>query len=181
MSTKHAICRGFFVSAFVIAAVIAATSFAREDTPKPSERATAEELAQAKHMVQRVLNSWDFQPWNQVLADDVTVNFKLGTVGVDSTGSPAAAGADLEAHGRENAKTLLKQVYGDLKKNVKIVGEVAYGYDVVLLGDLNVTTVKDNPQSLPIACFMHFNPKGKIEKLVLASVDTRPLLNAIRQ
>ena len=181
MITRHAIRRGWFVGAFVTAAVLAATGYAGDDTARPSEKATAEELAKARRMVQRVLNHWDFKPWNQVLAKDVTVNFKLGTVGVDSTGLPAAAGADLKAHGRDDAKKVLKQVYGDLKKNVKIIGEVAYGYDVILLGELSVSTAKDKPQSLPIACHMHFNAKGKVDKLVVASVDTRPLLEAFRK
>jgi len=177
MITRHAVRLSWLAGAFFIAAVPSATSFATDD----AEKATAEQLAQARRMVQRVLNHWDFETWNQVLAEDVTVNFKLGTVGVDSAGVPAAIGADLEAHGREAAKKVLKEVYGDLKKDVKIIGEVAYGPDVILLGELNVTTAKDNPQSLPITCHIHFNPKGKIEKLVVASVDTRPLLKALQK
>ena len=151
------------------------------ETARPLEKATAEQLAQAREMVQNVLNHWDFKTWNQVLAENVTVNFKLGTIGVDSAGVPAAVGADLEVHGRKDAKALLKDVYGDLKKNVEIIGEVAYGCDVILLGELRITTGKQKPQSLPIAYHMHFNRKGKIEKLVMAGVDTRPLLEAIRK
>jgi hypothetical protein len=181
MIMSRAIRQVWTLGAFFVAAVLPATSFAVEDTTRPTEKATAEELAQAKQMVQGVLNQWDFKTWNQVLAEDVTLNFKLGTVGINSTGLPAAAGADLEARGRDDAKKVLKQVYGDLKKNVKITGEVAYGYDVILLGELNVTTAPDNPQALPIACHMHFNSRGKIDKVVVASVDTRQLLNAIRK
>jgi hypothetical protein len=164
-----------------IAALLSATSIAADDPAKPTEQATAEKLAQGKKMVQGILNHWDYKTWNQVLADDVNVNFKLGTVGVNSTGLPAAIGADLQVSGRDGAKKLLKQVYGDLKKNVKITGEVAFGYDVILLGELNVTGANDKAESLPIACHMHFNPKGKIDKLVVASVDTRPLLEAIQK
>src|SRR5579871_6669406 len=138
MTKRHAIRRGWFVGAFALAALLPITRLTADDSAKPAAAATAEELAQAKQMVQKVLNHWDFETWNQVLAEDVTVNFKLGTVGVDSAGSLAAAGADLEAHGRDDAKKVLKQVYGDLKKNVKITGDVAYGYDVILLGELNV-------------------------------------------
>jgi hypothetical protein len=170
-----------FVFAFTLAAVLPATSFAGDDPPKPTEKQTAEQLAQARQMVQSVLSLWDFKTWNQLLADDVTVNFKLGTVGVDSSGLPAAIGANLEVQGREDAKKLLKQVYGDLKKNIKIVGEVAYGYDAILLGEMSVTSTDGKAQSLPVACHMHFNTSGKIDKLVLAGVDTRPLLEAIRK
>ena len=141
----------------------------------------AEQLAQARKMVQEILNHWHFTTWNEVLDDNVAVDFKLGTIGVDPAGLPTALGADLKARGREDAKRLLKDLYGDLKKNVEIIGEVAYGYDVILLGDLSITTGKDRPQCLPIACHMRFNRNGKIDKLVVAGVDTRPLLEAIRK
>ncbi|MGO9922163.1 MAG: hypothetical protein ACLQIB_46635 [Isosphaeraceae bacterium] len=49
---------------------------------------------------------------------------------------------------------------------MKITGEVAYGYDVILLGELSITTAEDKAESLPIACHIRFNPKGKIEKPV---------------
>ena len=39
----------------------------------------------------------------------------------------------------------------------------------------------DKAESLPITCFMQFNLEGKIEKLVLASIDTRPLVEAAKK
>ena len=60
---------------------------------------------------------------------------------------------------------------------MKITGQISYGYDVILLGDLSVAG-RNRPASLPIACYMQFNPKGKIEKLTLTSIDTRPLVEA---
>jgi hypothetical protein len=173
--------RSWRVVAFSLAAMLPATGFAADEPAPPSEKATAEQLAQARKMVQGVLDTWDFRTWNQLLADDVTVKFMLGTVGKNTEGNLAALGADLEVKGREDAKKVLKQVYGDLKKETKIIGEVAYGYDVILLGALSVTSSDGKPQSLPITCYMHFNPKGKIEKLVLAGVDTRPLTEAIKK
>jgi len=179
MITRNAIRCGCFLGALALAAVSPGTGFTADGRAKNPEMAAAERLAQAKQMVQAVLDNWDFETWNQLLADNVTVNLKLGSVGVDSAGLPVAAGADLQARGREDAKKLLKKVYGELKKNVKITGEVAYGYDAMLLGELNVN-VKDKPQTVPVACHLHFNPKGKIDKLVVAGMDTRPLLGLIR-
>ena len=181
MIARQMIRHSWLVGAFALVAVLPAMGLAADDPPKPSEKATAEQLAQARQMVQGVLDSWDFRTWNQLLADDVTVKFMLGTVGKNANGNLAALGADLEVKGRDDAKKVLKQVYGDLKKETKIVGEVAYGYDVILLGALSVTSSDGKPQSLPITCYMHFNPKGKIEKLVLAGVDTRPLTEAIKK
>ncbi len=60
-----------------------------------------------------------------------------------------------------------------MKKNVKITGEVAYGYDVILLGELSITTAEDKAESLPIACHIRFNPKGKIEKPVVTTSTIR--------
>jgi hypothetical protein len=158
---------------------ISAVSGAAENAASKSDQATADQLARGKEMVQRVLNFWDFETWNQLLAEDVTVKFKLGTIGLDSLGDPAALGALIEVHGRDDAKKVLKQVYGDLKKNVKFTGQIAYGYDVILLGELNVTTQKDKPEQLPIACYMQFNTAGKITDLTVMSVDTRPLIKVM--
>ena len=75
----------------------------------------------ARDMVQRVLDLWDYETWNQVLAPDVQVDLKLGTITTDSDGMPAALGADIQVNGRNEAKKALKQIYGDLKKNVNIM------------------------------------------------------------
>jgi hypothetical protein len=181
MFAKQMIRCSWLVGIFALALVLPGLGFAADEPAKPSEKATVEQLAQARQMVHGVLDTWDFRTWNQLLAEDVTVKFMLGSVGKNAEGNLAALGADLEVKGREDAKKLLKQVYGDLKKETKIIGEVAYGYDVILLGALSVTSSDGKPQSLPITCFMHFNPKGKIEKLVLAGVDTRPLTEAIKK
>jgi hypothetical protein len=164
--------------AIAVIAVSAAFCAADETAPQAS-KSTADQLAQAKEMVQRVLNHWDFKTWDQLLAADVTVKFKLGTIGVDALGGPAALGALVEVHGRDEAKRALRQVYGDLKKTVRITGQIAYGYDVILLGELNVTKQQDKPESLPIACFMKFNSDGKVEDLAVAGIDTRPFFQAV--
>jgi hypothetical protein len=161
-----------------IVAVSATGGFAAAPATQPSDARSAEQLAQSRDMVQRVLDHWDFMSWDQLLAKDVQVEFKLGTLAVDSDNAPTAIGTDLQVNGRDEAKKVLKQIYGDLKKNAKIIGQVAYGNEVILIGDLNVTDKKGKPSSLPIACYMQFNPQGKIEKLTLASIDTRPLIEA---
>lgn len=146
------------------------------NAPGPQGNApSAQELAQARKMVEQVLNNWDFETWDQVLAPDVQVDLKIGTVGADASGQPTPIGTDLQAKGRDDAKKVLKQIYGDLKKNVNVTGQVAYGYEVMMFGDLNVKNPQGTPASLPIACYMHFNPQGQIDKLTVATVDTRPL------
>jgi hypothetical protein len=162
----------------IFVALSATRSLAAAPATQPSDTRSAEQLAQSRDMVQRVLNNWDFLTWDQVLAKDVQVELKLGTLTVASDNTPAAIGTDLQVSGRDDAKKALKQIYGDLKKNVKIVGQVAYGNEVILIGDLNVTDKSGKPEALPIACYMRFNPQGKIEQLTLASIDTRPLIEA---
>ena len=49
---------------------------------------------------------------------------------------------------------------------------------MILFGDLNVVGKDNKPESLPITCYMQFNGEGKIQKLTLASIDTRPLVEA---
>ena len=51
--------------------------------------AEIKQLAQSRQMVQEVLNHWDFKTWNQLLADDVVFNIRLGTAAKDSNGDPA--------------------------------------------------------------------------------------------
>jgi hypothetical protein len=38
----------------------------------------ADDLAQAKNLVQMILQDWDFMTWNEVLAYDVVLSLKLG-------------------------------------------------------------------------------------------------------
>jgi uncharacterized membrane protein len=168
---------GKYLVVMVMLAFSAAYSAAQQPATK-TDAATVDRLAHGRTMVQRTLNLWDFETWDQLLAPDVTVTFDLGAIGVDTAGEPAAIGAQVQVHGREDAKKALRQVYGDLKKNVNITGQIAVGNEVVLLGGLSVTAQNGKAESLPIACYLVFNSDGKIETLTVSSVDTRPLFEA---
>jgi hypothetical protein len=148
------------------------------DTARQME---ADDLAQAKNMVQMILQDWDFMTWNEVLDDDIVLSLKLGAFGFDRVGELGGVGGNLRVSGREDAKRVLKSIYRDLKNRTSVTTEVVSGYDVALLGNLVVPTTKEDEddRSLPIALYMAFNPEGKIEKLTIAAVDLKPLTDAI--
>jgi hypothetical protein len=145
-------------------------------------RMESDELARAKDMVQMILRDWDFMSWNALLAADIVLSLKLGAVGSDRLGALGGVGGNLQVSGREDAKRVLKSIYGDLKNRTSVTTEVVSGYDVALLGNLVVPTTKENEDdsSLPIALYLAFNPEGEIEKLTIAAVDLQPLTEAIR-
>ena len=143
-------------------------------TEPPREQTFAEHKAEARAMVQEVLNNWEWRSWNQLLADDVVLTLKLGSVGLRS-----AVGVSETYTGRDEAKTALRRIYGELEKTVSIWGELADGLQVVLLADLNVAGEGETPQELPLVVHMQFNESGKIERMTLASIDLRPLAAAL--
>ncbi|MCI0365302.1 MAG: hypothetical protein L0Y44_07025 [Phycisphaerales bacterium] len=131
--------------------------------------------AQARQMVQEVLDRWDWKTWDQLLADDVTLTLKLGTVMPDQNGELAALGMETEYNGREDAKKALKKVYGELKKNFTIEDEVISGNEAVFVGDLNVSHKQKQAQPIPMAVYLEFNDQRKIKQFTIATVDLRPL------
>jgi hypothetical protein len=131
-------------------------------------------------MVQRVLSKWDFKTWNQLLAEDVVLTLRLGAVAADD-GGVSAVGTKIEVTGRDDAKESLREVYGDLKRDVSITGKLVAGNEAIFFGELNVTVQANNHQSLPIAAYLQFNPKGKIQRLTIGMVDLRPLFQGVRE
>ena len=167
-------------AAFVIASVaaIAIGPVAKgADTAVNSDTET-KQLAQARQMVQSVLNHWDWRTWNQLLADDVVLKMRLGTATKDAAGDPALLGMKVEYTGRDVVKKALREIYGDLRKEFQITTEIVHGPDVVLLGELVVTPKDKDPVTLPIAVHMTFNKAGKIESMGMFSVDVRALVAA---
>ena len=144
-------------------------------------RMEADELAQAKDLVQMILQDWDFMTWNQVLADDIVLSLKLGWIGHDRLSRLGGVAGNLQVSGREDVKHLLKSIYPDLKNRTSVTTEVVSGYDVALLGNLVVPTTKEDEDdmSVPIALYMAFNPEGEIAKLTIAAVDLQQLTDAI--
>ena len=78
-------------------------------------------------MVQDVLNHWNFKTWNQLLADDVVLNMRLGTATKDSAGDAVLLGMKVEYTGRDAVKKALREIYGDLRKDFQITTEVVHG------------------------------------------------------
>jgi hypothetical protein len=129
-----------------------------------------------------ILRDFDWLTWNQLLADDVVLSLRLGAVGIDQVGSFSAVGGNLQVVGREDAKRVLKSIYGDLRDGISVTTEMVSGYDAALMGTLALRSVNENAQvsSLPIALYMAFDDVGKIEKMTIAAVDLHPLAEAIR-
>ena len=46
----------------------------------------AEDLTRAKDMVKGIVRDWNWFTWNDLLADDVTLSIKLGSIGVTNLG-----------------------------------------------------------------------------------------------
>ena len=159
----------------LLAAVVLGTILGSGCQAEPQREPTnAEQKAQARAMVQEVLNTWEWRTWNQLLAEDVVLELKMGSIGPEG-----AVGVTGTYNGRDEAKAALREIYGDLKKNVSIWGELADGLEVALLADLNVAGEGETPQELPLVVHMIFNESGKIEAMTLASIDLGPLKAAL--
>lgn len=162
--------RPLLIVALVIAALFGAGCKSEPERPPTY----AEQSAEARKMVQEVLNTWEWRTWNQLLAENVVLSLKLGAIGPE-----AAVGISDTYTGRDEAKAALREIYGDLEKNVSIWGELADGPEVALLADLNVAAEGEAPEELPLVVYLKFNQNEKIEKMTLLSVDLRPLKAAL--
>jgi len=140
----------------------------------------SEGLAHAKRMVETTLEGWDLLTWNELLADDVVLSLRLGRLDISRLGDLRGAGGDLKVTGKQQAKGVLKSIYGDLRKDLSVTTEVVSGYDVILLGNLAVQKTAEDVESLPVGIYMAFNSQAKIQKLTIAIVDLQALTDAIR-
>ncbi len=138
----------------------------------------AENLARAKELTQSVLQNWDFTTWNELLADDVVLTLRIASVGIGRIGDLNAAGGNLRVAGREDAKRLLKSIYGDIKRGLCVTTEILSGHDVVLLGNMALGVPA---KSWPIVIYMEFNDDGEIRVITIATADLQPLTDAIRR
>ena len=118
----------------------------------------AENLARAKELTQSILENWDFATWNELLADDVVLNLRIASAGIDRIGDLNAAGGNLQIAGREDAKRVLKSIYGDIKRGLCVTTEIVSGYDVVLLGNMALGVPA---KSWPIVIYMKFNDRSR--------------------
>jgi hypothetical protein len=137
----------------------------------------AEDLARARELTQSILQNWDFITWNELLADDVVLSLRMASVGIDRIGDLDAAGGNLQVSGREDAKRVLKSIYGDIKRGLCVTSEILSGYDVALLGNFALGVPA---KSWPLVICMGFNDDGEISTMTIAAVDLQPLTDAIR-
>ena len=147
-------------------------------TTDVDEMMGAKDLARAKDTVKGIVRDWNWMTWNDLLADDVVLSVKLGSVALNAFGDLSAVGGNLQVVGRDEAKRVLKSIYGDLKKNVYVTAEVVSGCNFALLG--NLTNDDGDVESFPIAVHMTFGPLGTIRKMTIATVDLHPLTEAVR-
>ena len=142
----------------------------------------AEGLARARELVQMILRDWDWMTWNELLADDIVLSLKLGSVGNSRLGDFGAVDGELQIVGVEDAKRALMSIYSELKNGFSITTEIVGGYDVALLGNFVVRATKEDSEasSSPIVLYMAFNSEGEIEKMTIAAIDLNPLAKAIR-
>jgi hypothetical protein len=141
---------------------------------------TARELAHAKRVTETTLEGWDLLTWNELLADDVRLQLRLGALQVSRLGNFLGAGGNLEVFGKEQAKEVLQSIYGDLRKGLSVTTELVSGYDAILLGNLAVRTSDGGIDSLPMGVFMAFDSRGRIREMTIAAVDLQALTDAIR-
>jgi hypothetical protein len=141
----------------------------------------AEGLARVRETVQRVLRDWDWMSWNQLLADDVALSLRLDTPAVKQAGRLGDLAGNLQVKGREEAKRVLKSIYGDVTSGLSVTTEIVSGHDAALLGNLALSSTRENTEalSLPIVLYMAFNDEGQIEKLTIAALDLHPRADAI--
>jgi hypothetical protein len=66
-----------------------------------------------------------------------------GAVGVDKIGDIAAVGGNLEIEGREDAKHVLKSIYGGIKKGLYVTTEIVSGYEVALVGNMALASTTE--------------------------------------
>ena len=149
---------------------------------KYQRQLTAEHLARAKTMIRHILRDWDLITWNDLLANDVVLSIKMGSIDIDRRGDFAAIGGNMQVCGCEDAKRILKEIYGDIKRGLCVTSEIVSGFDVALLGNFTLESTKEgaDPGSWPIVIYMKFNANGKITVMTIALIDLQPLTDAVR-
>jgi len=135
-----------------------------------------EDLARAKDLTQSILDNWDFITWGELLADDVVLSVRLNAVGIDRIGDLNVARDNLRAVGRDDAKRVLKSVYADIKRDLRVTTEFLSGYDVALIGTM---ALGGFGKSWPMVIYMGFNDDGKISLMTISVVDLQPLFDTI--
>src|SRR5271170_7767443 len=139
----------------------------------------AEDLARARKIIQNILQDWDWIPWDELLAYDVALSVRMASIGIDAL---RAVDGNLQVVGREEAKRVLRSIYGNIKSGLSVTAEILSGYDVALLGNLTLPSTKEgvSGKASPIAIYMEFTSEGEIQAMTIAVIDLQPLADEIR-
>lgn len=140
----------------------------------------AVDLAHGRQMIETTLEGWELLTWNELLAPEVVLSLKLGALDASRLGELDAAGGNLEAAGRDEAKDVLRAIYSDLRKDLIVTTKLVSGYEAILLGSLAVRKADQEHDTLPVGVYMAFNPHGKIQKMTIAAVDLQATVDAMR-
>ena len=152
-------------------------------TADTERQLNAQHLARAKTMIQHILRDWDLITWNDLLANDVVLCIRMGSIDFDKVGDFAAIGGNAQVCGRDDAKRILKGIYSDIKRGLCVTSEILSGYEVTLFGTLALESTKEGalPESWPVAIYMKFDTDSMISAITIAVADLQPLIDAIRR
>jgi hypothetical protein len=137
--------------------------------------------ARAQQIVKTILEGWDHLTWNELLADDIVLSFRLRKEDIGRLGELGEYGDFFQATGQKEVKRVLTSMCGDLRKSLSVITEVISGYHVILLGKLVVQRMNGNIESLPVAIYMDLNLERKIHKMTIAIVCPLPRTEANRK
>lgn len=140
----------------------------------------AEDLARTKRMIEAIVGGWDQLTWNELLADDIVLSLRLGTLDISRISELEGCGGDFQVAGQKQAKHLLNSIYSDLRKDLSVTTEVISGYHVILLGKLAARKAGHDVECLPVVMYMALNSERKVQEIKIAIVDLQTLADAIR-
>jgi hypothetical protein len=146
-------------------------------------RTETEDLARARELVEFVMARWDVTPWTGLLADDVLLLLRLGSVVPrDFGGGMGVLALDTEVTGQHRAAGLLRQFYPELMRLLSITAKLVSGYDAVLAGTVVLPSTGENTddQCFAMAVCMRFGSDGRVHRLALVPVDLDALGETIR-
>lgn len=139
-----------------------------------------EDLTQTKRIVEAILAGWDLLTWNELLAEDIVLSLRLGTLDISRLSELRGCGGDFQAVGRMQARRVLKSLYGDLRKDLSVTTEVINGYYAIVLGKLAVRKAGHEVEYLPVVIYMALNLERRIQSMTVAIVDLQTLADTIR-
>jgi hypothetical protein len=140
-----------------------------------------EDLVRAKQIVQLLRSDWDESSWNEFLADRIVLSVKPGKSRINQFDWFRIIGSNPYVAGRENVLRVLKGISVDLGSKLSATAKLVCDHDIVLLGDLAMQPEIGEIEAIsePVVLYVGLDEDGKIEKMMLAAIELRPLVKAI--